>query len=660
MLSAPATVPYGAWPSPISAADVVRAGRRLSLPAIVGGEPWWIEDRPHESGRYAVLRRTADGSIVEVLPAPWNARSRVHEYGGLCWLAVPSDDGHVLVFCHFDDQRIYRLEPGGSPAPLTPAPPTPSADRYADLVLGPDGTEIWCVRESYRDDKVTRHLVAVPLDGSAAAAPDRVRELVGGSDFLAFPRPSADGRRLAWVAWDHPQMPWDGTELRVADISADGTVGRPRVLLGGQQESVLQPEWAGPDSLYVVSDRSGWWNLHRVGLDGSAPEALCPREEEFAGALWTLGQTSYAVLDDGRLAVVHGTDEERLGLLDPATGALHDLDLPYTTYGSTLSTDGRRLAVVGAAADRPTAVLLVDPSDGSVEEVRRATDEAVPTDYLPATRTVTVPGVGGREVHAIVFAPRNPDAVGPDGERPPYVVSVHGGPTAGSAATLDLAVAYFTSRGIGVIDVNYGGSTGFGRAYRERLREQWGVVDVEDCVSAVQGLVAAGEADGERLAIRGGSAGGWTTLASLTGTDVYAAGASYFGVAELEHFVADTHDFESRYVDGLIGPLPETRDRYIERAPLSHVDQVSCPVLLLQGAEDVIVPPSQAEMFRDALVRRGIPYAYLLFPGEQHGFRRAENRITALESELSFYGQVLGFDPPGIPRLELQGGTSTG
>ncbi len=387
---------------------------------------------------------------------------------------------------------------------------------------------------------------------------------------------------------------------------------------------------------------------------------MCPRDEEFAGALWTLGQTTYGVLADGRLAVVHGTDEERLGVLDPATGALRDLDLPYTTYGGALSTDGRRVTLVGAAVDRPTAVLVVDPAAGSAEDIRLATDETLPTDYLPETRAVTVPGVGGREVHAIVSAPRNPDVVGPDGELPPYVVSVHGGPTAQSSPTLDLAVAYFTSRGIGVIDVNYGGSTGYGRAYRERLREQWGIVDVEDCVSAVQALVVAGAADGARLAIRGGSAGGWTTLAALTGTDAFAAGASYFGVAELEHFVADTHDFESRYVEGLVGRLPEARDRYIDRAPLSHVDGVSCPVLLLQGAEDVIVPPSQAEMFRDALVRRGIPYAYLLFPGEQHGFRRAENRITALESELSFYGQVLGFEPPGIPRLQLQGGRSGG
>ncbi|HEX3812767.1 MAG TPA: prolyl oligopeptidase family serine peptidase [Mycobacteriales bacterium] len=647
-MTAEKTLPYGAWPSPITAVDVARGFRRLGGARIVGDEVWWLEGRSTEGGRQVITRPGEDGGVRDVTPMPWNVRSRVHEYGGSAWLAVPVGDDHAVVFVNFADQRLYRLDPDGSVGPLTPEVDA----RYAEPILGP-GEKVWCIRESHADGRVTRDLVAVPLDGSAAADPAKIRHLVGGSDFLAYPRRSPDGRRLAWIAWDHPRMPWDGTELRVADIDASGTVGEARTLLGGPEESVLQPEWTGNEDLYVISDSSGWWNLYRVGISGSVPEPLCPRDEEFGGPLWTLGSTWYGQLDDGRLVVLHRTDEDRLALLEPATGTLTDLDLPYTAFGG-LSTDGRTVASVAASPTSAPAVVRIDVDSGSVLTLRLADESGLDPAYLPLPESITVPGVGGRDVHAHVYPPTNPDVVASAGELPPYIVVVHGGPTAQSDATLSAGTAYFTSRGIGVIDVNYGGSTGYGREYRERLRGQWGVVDVEDAVSAVQSLVARGRADGRRLAIRGGSAGGWTTLAALTRTDVFSAGASYYGVAELLRFVEDTHDFESRYIDGLIGPLPEARELYVERAPLSHVDGVNCPVLLLQGSEDKIVPPSQAEMFRDALIRKGIPYAYLLFEGEQHGFRKAENQITSLEAELSFYGQVFGFDPPGVERLALE------
>ena len=652
----PGTAPYGAWPSPIGAAEVAAGGVRLSSPVPAGsGEVWWTEARPADGGRVVVVRRDAAGTVSDVLPEGWSARTRVHEYGGTAWLPLP-DGG--LVFANWPDQRLYRLSGDADPQPLTPEPAEPAALRYADPVPGPGGDEIWWVREAHEDGVIRRALVAVPLSGAGASDPGAVREIVAGSDFLASARPSPDGRRVAWIAWDHPRMPWDGTELRVGALGPEGTVGETTTLLGGESESVLQPEWLDADTLTVISDRSGWWNLYRLSASDGEPSPLCPRPEEFGQPLWTLGQQTYGVLADGRLAVLHGTDTTALGVLDPATGELTDLALPYTAFGTKLAVSGGTVLTTAASPVQATVVIEVDLATGTAAVLRESlTDVPDPAD-LPSPRSITVPGPGERDVHAHVYPPTSPDAVAPEGELPPYVVFVHGGPTSHSAATLDLEKAYFTSRGIGVVDVNYGGSTGYGRAYRERLRRQWGVVDVEDCVAVVQALVRDGLADGGRLAIRGGSAGGWTTLAALTGTDTFAAGTSYYGVAELIAFASDTHDFESRYIDGLVGTLPEDRDVYVERAPLSHVDQLSCPVLMLQGLEDKVVPPSQAELFVDALRRKGIPHAYLTFEGEQHGFRRQETVIAALEAELSFYGQVFGFEPPGVPVLKLAGGDS--
>jgi len=655
--AAPVTARYGAWPSPIGASDVAVAGIRLSGPTTVhtdsGDEVWWAEARPTEGGRTVIVRRDAAGAVSDVLPAGWNARTRVHEYGGTAWLPLP---GGGLAFADWSDQRVYRLDPGSTaPTPLTPEPAEAAGLRYADPVLAPGGEEIWWVREAHDQGTIRRHIVAVPVSGAAAADPAAVREIAGGSDFLAFPRPAPDGRRLAWIAWDHPRMPWDGTELRVGELGPDGTVTSVATVLGGPDESVLQPEWADADTLYAVSDRSGWWNLYRLPAGGGEPEPLCPRAEEFGHPLWQLGMTTYAVLADGRLVVRHGTDTLALGVLDPATGELTDLDLPYTLFGS-VDVDGDTVLTTAASPVEPPEVVAVDLPTGAVTVLRRSMAEPPDPAYLPQPRSIVVAGPGERDVHAHVYPPSSPDAVAPDGELPPYVVFVHGGPTSHSPAILDLEKAYFTSRGIGVIDVNYGGSTGYGRAYRERLRREWGIVDVEDCVAAVQALVRDGLADGERLGIRGGSAGGWTTLAALTTTDAFAAGVSYYGVAELIAFTADTHDFESRYIDGLVGTLPEDRDVYVERAPLSHVDQLSCPVLLLQGLEDKVVPPSQAELFAAALEKKGIPHAYLPFAGEQHGFRKQETVVAALEAELSFYGQVFGFDPPGVPVLPLTPG----
>jgi dipeptidyl aminopeptidase/acylaminoacyl peptidase len=689
------TAPYGAWSSPISAAEVAGGKVRLGWPSVIGERVWWQEGRPSESGRVTVVVSGPDGERRDLLAAPWNVRTRVHEYGGRSYLPVASGGGVGIVFANFADQRLYFLADSADAEPmaLTPEPWAPAAARYADFTLSPDGAEIWCVKERHDEGKVRRGIVAVPLDGSAAEkgageVGGAIRPLVTGWDFFAFPTVSPDGRHLAWISWDHPRMPWDGTELRVAEIEAvAGPVGtraeipanvtaKSRLIMGGPDESVLAPLWRDPSSLYVVSDASGWWNLYAVGLSGGAPEApcaresLCAREEEFAGPLWQLGERPFVALTGGRLAVLHGRGATRLGVLDPGSGELTDLELPYRVYVSGLAADGLSVAAIAGGAELPLSVVRVDAgaagaagaasvaSVASVQELRRETDSVPDAAYLPAPREVELAGPSG-VVYALVYPPANPSFAAPDGELPPYVVWVHGGPTAHVVPLLDVEKAYFTSRGIGVIDVNYGGSTGYGRQYRERLRGQWGVVDVQDAMGAARSLAEAGDADGARLGIRGGSAGGWTALAAVTSgihrreDAVFAAATSYYGVADLSGFVEQTHDFESRYLDGLIGPIPGAEARYAERAPLGHVTDLTCPVLLLQGLDDPIVPRAQSEAIARDLAAHGIRHAYLAFEGESHGFRKAETIVACLEAELSFYGQIMGFEPPGVPRLEL-------
>jgi dipeptidyl aminopeptidase/acylaminoacyl peptidase len=656
------TTSYGEWPSPIEGADVARKRVGLSFPVITGTDVWWQETRPSEGGRLAVVCQGTDGVRREVLPAPWNARTRVHEYGGQSYLPLP--DG--FLFANFTDQRLYRCRPSSSAGPeaLTAAPGEEAADRFADFVLAPGGDEVWCVRERHAGGRITRAIVAVPLDGSAADDARAVRVLVSGSDFYAFPSPSPDGSVLAWICWDHPRMPWDGTELRVAAVGE----WRHWVIMGGDRESVLAPVWRDDRSLYVVSDRSGWWNLYLADLaePGGAPRPLCPREEEFAAPLWQLGTYPFAVLGDGRLAVSHGTGPSRLGVLDPDTGQLTDLDVPYQAFSPWLSASGQSVAATAGGPAQPLSVVRVDiPAAGDqavVTEVRREAEDLPDAAYLPVPRAEQLAGPSGSVVHALVYPPANPVASAPDGEPPPYIVWVHGGPTSHVVPRLDLEKAFFTSRGIGIIDVNYGGSSGYGRAYRERLRGQWGVVDVADVITAVLALAETGEADGKRLGIRGSSAGGWTALAAVTsGIEaadrgaVFAAAVSYYGVSDLRGFAVQTHDFESRYLDGLIGPLPEAGALYAARAPVGHVNDRTCPILLLQGLDDPVVPPVQSESIAAELAARGIPYAFLTFAGESHGFRKAESIIASLEAELSFYGQIMGFTPPGVPPVPLTG-----
>jgi dienelactone hydrolase len=676
---------YGTWASPISAADAAKGAAAVSYPSIAGGEVWWQERRPSEGGRTAIVASAGPGGEPrDLLAAPWNARSRVHEYGGKSYLAVPSlAGGFDLVFANFADQRLYGVgaaaAEGGDPVPLTPAA---GGFRYADLLLSPTGDAIWCVRETARPldgapppagfhvgggMAIRREIVAVPLDGSAADDAAAIRVLISGAQFFAFPTPSPDGTRLAWISWNHPNMPFDGTELRVAPVGGDpATVAGSTLVMGGPDESVLAPAWRDDATLYTVSDASGFWNLYEVPAAGGPPRPLHPLDEEFAGPLWQLGGRPFEPLGDGRLAVLHGLGEHRLALLDPASGELTDLDLPgcRTTHGE-LAVSGTTITTVAGGPRTPWSVLRITAGvtgGGAVERLSKPQGDAPDPAYLPDARAVRLPGshhVG--VVHAIVYPPANPQVTGPAGELPPFIVDIHGGPTSHSLPVLSMETAYFTSRGIGVIDVNYGGSTGYGREYRNRLRGQWGIVDVADAYAAATGLAEAGEADRARLGIRGGSAGGWTALVAVTtGPEltrvkeaVFAAATSYYGVSDLRPLAVDTHDFESRYLDGLVGPLPEAEELYVERAPVGHVNDLTCPVLLLQGLDDPVVPPSQSEAIAADLAAHGIRHAYIAFAGESHGFRKAETIIAALEAELAFYGEIFGFTPPGVPPVEL-------
>ncbi|MEV0231454.1 prolyl oligopeptidase family serine peptidase [Nonomuraea sp. NPDC050786] len=617
--------------------DVARTdGGPLWVEAVAtpsGVEVWWDEPRPHEGGRRCVVRRLPDGTRTDALPPGWNARNRVIEYGGRSWRPLP---GGGLVFTNWADQRLYRLDApaaqkSGVPVPITPEGPA----RYADLYLPPGRDEVWAVRES--DD--VRDLVAVPLDGGP------VRMIVAAQHFLMNPRLSPDGRHVAWIGWDHPNMPWDGTELCVAPLREDGTAGEYRVVAGGPEESVAQAEWRDGASLYAVTDPTGWWNVHLVHLDGSPGRNLTPMELEFGSAAWKPGMTYLAVADTGELAVVYGTpDHRRLGVLDPETGGLREIGGPATYWSSTVSVAGGKVAGVGASPYTPLEVTLVDLEEGGAREIVSARKPLPERDLLPTPEAVTIEGV-----HAHIYPPAGAQAPGP------YVIFVHGGPTGSHPIVLDLEIAYFTSRGIGVAVVNYGGSTGYGRAYRERLRHQWGVVDVQDCAKVARGLVELGRADAAKLAIRGGSAGGWTTVAALVHSDVFAGGVAHYAITDPESWAAETHDFESRYLDGLVGPLPQTRERYTERSPLLNAYRTSGPCLMLHGLEDAIVDVSQAERFTAELDRHGKEWALLTYPGEQHGWRREETIVAVLEAELAFYGLIFGMETPEVPPLTLKG-----
>lgn len=623
--------PYGSWKSPITSDLIVKGSIGVGMTALEGEDVYWIEMRPAEAGRYVIVRRTPDGQTMDVTPKPFNARTRVHEYGGGDYVVK---DGTVY-FSNFEDQRLYKQPLNSQPSPLTPAVEM----RYADPIVDSKRGRIICVREDHTGGgEAVNTLVSINVeDGSDA------RVLVSGNDFYSSPRLSPDGKRLAWLTWNHPNMPWDGTELWIGELAEDGSLAQTGRVAGGVEESIFQPEWSPDGVLYFVADKSGWWNLYRRNEDGST-QPLHEMQAEFGMPQWVFGMSMYAVESRERIICAYiEKGSSRLASLETGTGKFETIETPYTDITYLRASTGRAV-FRGGSPTSPASIVQLDLSTGQTEVLRRSNELQIDPGYFSTAQPVEFPTENGQTAHAFFYPPRNRDFAAPEGELPPLLVKSHGGPTSAAATTLALGIQYWTSRGIGVLDVNYGGSTGYGREYRERLKDTWGIVDVDDCANGAGYLVERGDVDGNRLMITGGSAGGYTTLCALTFRDRFKAGASHYGVSDCEALAKETHKFESRYLDGLIGPYPERADLYRERSAIHHVDRLSCPVIFFQGLEDKVVLPNQAEMMVEALRAKGLPVAYVPFEGEQHGFRRAENIKRALDGEIYFYSRIFGFE----------------
>ena len=623
------STPYGAWPSPLSSLTVATAGRKIADLVIDDGAIVWSETRPEEGGRVTILRREADGTVRELLPAPFNARTRVHEYGGG---AIAVHAGTVY-FSNFGDQRIYLIHPRGLPVAVT----SEGKRRYADAVIDSQRQRLIAVCEDHTqsDAEPQNAIVAVEV------ATGKTTVVAAGHDFYSNPRLSPRGDRLCWLAWDHPNMPWNGTTLYLADVAADGSVSAPKAVAGGPNESIYGPQWSPAGVLHFVSDRTGWWNLYRLNHD--KVDALWPLAAEFGLPHWVFGGSTFGFHGEDVICLHGRPGAWRLSRISQNDAAPFTYELPFTELANVRVGGGRAFLVAASPASMPVLASL-ELETGEVQLMRAPNSLAIDPNFVSKPEAVAFATPRG-EAHAFYYPPHNPDHGADPDERPPLIVISHGGPTASTSTALNLQIQYWTTRGFAVVDVNYGGSSGYGRSYRDRLEGNWGIVDVEDCIAAVNHLVARGLADGNRLIIRGGSAGGYTTLCALAFHRVFRAGASHYGVADLEALARDTHKFEAHYLDRLIGPLPAARAMYVERSPIHHVDGLSCPIIFLQGSEDRIVPPAQAETMVAALRAKGLPVAYIVFAGEQHGFRRAENIHTALEAELYFYGRTLDFKP---------------
>ena len=623
-------LPYGTWPSPITSNAIVAETVRLASVTLDTGRLGWLEGRPGEGGRNVLVRTDATGRTTDVTPSPFNVRSRVHEYGGGAYAV----SGDCVWFSNFEDGRIYVQTGTAAPAPLTPEGPA----RFADLTVDSGQRRLLAVRETHMDGSPpVNDLVAISIDDGSA------RVLASGHDFFAAPAPSPDGRRLAWLAWDQPDMPWDAAALWLADLDPAGVPGAPVRIAGGSGGAAFQPKWSPDGALWCVVDPEGWWNLHRWH-DG---ELRCMHRatSEFGKPLWRLGTTTFGFDGNGCAVCAWRSDGRwRLGRLD-ANGAMTGIPSPWTDVDS-LVVEGSTAAFIGGAPDRSAAVVSLDLESGETRVHRTSSAVSIDDRLLSRPVALTFPTGDGDEIaHGFYYPPRNPSCRAPAGESPPLLVMSHGGPTGSTSDTLSPATQFWTSRGFAVLDVDYRGSTGYGRRYRERLYGEWGVVDVEDCVAGALHLAETGRADRERLAIRGGSAGGYTTLAALTFHDAFGAGASYYGISDLEVLAADTHKFEARYLDRLVGAWPAEREIYRARSPLHHASRLGCPIIFFQGLDDRVVPPNQAELMVDALDRQGLPVACLMFEGEGHGFRRAGTLRRCLEAELLFYARVFGFEP---------------
>ncbi|MCO5220014.1 MAG: S9 family peptidase [Thermomicrobiales bacterium] len=633
--------PYGSWKSPITSEAITASSIRFEDVVLDGDAVYWSEQHPNEKGRYAIERWTRDGGIEELLPAPLSARTRVHEYGGAAFTVI---DG-TIYFSNDADQRVYRLDTSGATTPLTPE----GDIRHADFAFDAAHNRLIAVREDHSTGakEAVNSIGTIPLDGSMTGD-----VLIGGHDFFANPRVSPDGTQLAWLSWDHPNMPWDGCELWVGSIGADGTIGNQRLVAGGRDESIFQPTWSPDGTLYFASDRTGWWNIYRDTADG--PQIVLAAEREFAKPLWVFSISTFDFLDANRIiAISFANGRWGFSTIDLSTGAEAPIELPSTNLGSVHAHDGVVAFIAGSPVE-PTALVRLEVETGKLTKLRSSSDNEPDRGYVSVPGAIEFPTTGGQTAWAYYYPPQNKDFAAPDGELPPLIVQSHGGPTGATSTAISPQVQYWTSRGFAVLDVDYGGSANYGREYRRRLNDKWGIVDIDDCVNGAKYLISEGLVDPERIAIQGWSASGYTTLSALAFRDFFKAGISSFGIGDLEAMAQDTHKFESRYLDGLIGPYPERRDRYIERSAIHQVDNIRVPMLILQGTEDKIVPPNQAQMMYDAVKAKGLPVALVMFEGEQHGFRKAENIRYALDSTLIFLGKVFGFEPADqVAELEI-------
>jgi dipeptidyl aminopeptidase/acylaminoacyl peptidase len=624
-------VPYGSWKSPITSDLIVSDMIRLGQIVLDGEDIYWNESRAAEGGRQVIVHRTPDGKTEDVNSAPYNARTRVHEYGGGAYTV---SDG-VVYFTNFADQRIYRQASGSDPQPLTPE----GNLRYADLQIDTHRSSMVCVVEDHTKEgsEAANSLVRLDLEGGRI-----VHYLAAGNDFYASPAISPDGSKLAWLTWNHPNMPWDGTELWVGRLAKDGEIKDAQLVAGGAQESIFQPLWSPDGVLYFVSDRSDWWNLYR--LAGNNIEPVVEMEAEFGEPQWIFGMSKYGFLSPDKIVCAYTQNGRwNLAVIDTTACQLETIEMPYTDLWNVKVWNGKFIGATGNPTE-PSAIRTFDFSKGKWETIRSSSGVVVDPGYISIPEPVEFPTENGLTAYGIYYPPENKGYIGPKDEKPPLLVKSHGGPTGATTSTFNLRIQYWTSRGIAVLDVNYGGSTGYGREYRARLNGNWGIVDVQDCANGAHYLVERGDVDGDRLMITGGSAGGYTTLCALTFDDTFSAGASHYGVGDLAPLAEDTHKFESRYLDSVVGPYPEMKAVYDQRSPIKHVHLLSRPVIFFQGLEDKIVPPDQSETMFRAVRDKGLPTAHLAFEGEQHGFRKAENIKRALDGELYFYSRVFGFE----------------
>lgn len=632
-MTEPKTAPYGSWASPITP-DILLKGTvhlRNQMVRWDGEDLYWSELRPDEGGRVVVCARKPDGSTGDVTPRNFNARSRVHEYGGGAW-AVNSG---TVFFTNFKDQRLYRQDRAGEPRAITPA-----ADiRHADMVIDERRARVIAVREDHTTGAAEAVNTLVAIDAYGEGEPIT---LASGNDFYSSPKLSHNGDRLAWITWNHPNMPWDGTELWVGELDADGRVKSSRKIAGGRTESVLQPEWSPLGELYFISDRNDWWNIYRARGEGDEP--VCRRQAEFGGPQWAFGQRFFDFAGPDEIVCISSdANGSKLGVIDLNSGHLQTFELLYSSL-SGIQVSGRKAAVIGSSPTLSERALVLDLDTHGQDIVRVSNPTRVDAGVLSLPKPIEFPTEHGQKAHALFYPPRNQSYIGPPDEKPPLIVVCHGGPTGRGGPGFAFEYQYWTSRGLALVDVDYGGSTGYGRAYRQRLNGQWGVVDVDDCINAARYLVKQGLVDQNRISITGGSAGGYTVLLSLTKREFYNAGASHFGIGDLELFVKETHKFESRYCDTLVGPYPQRADIYRDRSAIRFADHLKVPIMLLQGLEDKIVPPDQAETFVEVCKEKRLPYAYVAFEGEQHGFRQEKNIRRAIESELYFLSRIFGFD----------------